>query len=112
MSAKRALPPRLVTRVLATASLTVALLLGSVFILVSLETRTRVRESVAANLDAGQELFARTETRLEAERFAAVATLAENPTLKAALDTWQAERRAGGGVAQELVAMIQLEVDK
>ena len=112
MSARRPLPPRLVTRVLATASLTVALLLGGVFVLVSLETRTRVRESVAANLDAGQELFARIENRLETERFAAVATLAENPTLKAALDTWQAERRAGGGVGQELIAMIQLEVDK
>ena len=42
---------------------------------------------------------------------ATVSTLAENPTLKAALDTWQTERRAGG-VRSAAVATVQNEVEK
>ena len=108
----RRLPPRLVTRALLTSCLIFVVALAAVFVLVSLETRNRVRENVAANLDAGQQLFARVERRIEQERLTTVSTLSENPTLKAALDTWQSERRAGGPATEELVATVAREVQK
>ena len=106
------LPPRLVTRALLTSCLTVTLVLAAVFLLISLETRSRVRETVTAHLDAGQQLFARVEGRIEQERLTVVSTLAENPTLKAALDTWQSEQRGTGRASPELVATVALEVQK
>ena len=112
MTTGRRVPPRLVTRALLTSCLTVALVLVAVFALVSMDTRTRMRDAVAANLDAGQQLVARVEGRLEQERLTAVSTLAENPTLKAALDTWQSERNAGGQVARELTATVEREAQK
>ena len=72
----------------------------------------RVRASVAANLDAGQQVAARVEERRRQEMLAMVATLAENPTLKAALDTWQSERTLGGVNEAELVATVQREAEK
>ena len=90
------LAPRLVTRALLASFLTVAVILGAVFVLLTLDMRQRVRQTVAANLDAGQQVFAQVEGRREEQMIATVSTLAENPTLKAALDTWQLERRAGG----------------
>ncbi len=104
-------PPRLVTRALLASFLTVALILVTVFVLVSLDIRKRMRDSVAENLDAAQQVFARVEARLERERLATVSTLVENPTLKAALDTWQTERRSGGASA-ELVRTVRQELQK
>ena len=112
MTGGRRLPPRLVTRALLTSCLIFVVVLAAVFVLVSLETRNRVRENVAANLDAGQQLFARVEGRIEQERLTTVSTLSESPTLKAALDTWQSERRAGGPAVEELVATVAREVQK
>ena len=93
---RKRLAPRLVTRALLASFLTVAVILGAVFVLLTLDMRQRVRQTVAANLDAGQQVFAQVEGRREEQMVATVSTLAENPTLKAALDTWQLERRAGG----------------
>lgn len=104
-------PPRLVTRALVASFLTVAFVLGTVFALLSLDIRNRIRQSVADNLDAAQQAFAQVEARLERERLATVSTLAENPTLKAALDTWQTERRSGG-VGPQLVETVRNEVEK
>jgi putative nucleotidyltransferase with HDIG domain len=105
-------PPRLVARALLASFLTVALILLAVFVLVSVEVRQRVRQSVEENLDAAQETFAQMESRREQEMRMTVATLAENPTLKAALDTWQAERRAGGAFVGEAISTVQNEVRK
>jgi putative nucleotidyltransferase with HDIG domain len=104
-------PPRLVTRVLVASFLTVALILAAVFMLVSLDVRTRMRQSVAANLDAAQQVFAQVEARLDNERFGVASTVAENPTLKAALDTWQTERRSGR-VDEGLLVTVRREVEK
>src|SRR5262245_53274846 len=107
VAAKR--PPRLVARALLASFLMVALILGAVFVLFSLEVRQRVRLAVAENLDAGQRVYAQVESRREQDLIATVSTLAENPTLKAALDTWQTERRAGGELVGEAVATVQNE---
>jgi putative nucleotidyltransferase with HDIG domain len=104
--------PRLVARALTASFLTVALILTAVFVLVSVEVRQRVRTSVEHNLDAAQQAFAQMESRREHEMRLMIATLAENPTLKAALDTWQAERRVGGGLVGEAISTVQNEVAK
>jgi putative nucleotidyltransferase with HDIG domain len=105
-------PPRLVTRALVASFLTVAVILGAVFVLVTFEVRQRVRSSAAENLDAAQRVFAQVESSREQDMLATVTSLAENPTLKAALDTWQTERRAGGVSIGDAVATVQNEVRK
>jgi putative nucleotidyltransferase with HDIG domain len=92
--------------------LTVGLILLAVFVLLSVEVRQRVRRSVEENLDAAQDAFAQMESRREQETRMTISTLAENPTLKAALDTWQSERRAGGAFLGEAISTVQNEVRK
>jgi putative nucleotidyltransferase with HDIG domain len=105
--------PRLVARVLVTSFLTVALVLGAVFAVLSLRVRDQVRQSVADNLASAQQVFTSVEARRQKDSRAAVATLAENPTLKAALDTWQTERAsADEPTTAALRATVQREADK
>jgi putative nucleotidyltransferase with HDIG domain len=105
-------PPRLVTRALIASFATVGVILAAVFTLISVDVQQRVRESVASNLDAGQQVAARVEARRRHDLLAMVATIAENPTLKAALDTWRSERSTGGSTEDELVETIQREAEK
>ena len=62
MSGRRP-PPRLLVKTTAVAFGTVAVLLGVVFVVVTLSVRKQVRDTVAANLEATQRLFAAVETR-------------------------------------------------
>jgi putative nucleotidyltransferase with HDIG domain len=84
-------PPPLLAKTLAVIFVTVALLLGSVFVVVTVSVRDQVRQSVAANLESGQRIYAAVESRRQRELQAQAATLAENPTLKASIDTYAAE---------------------
>ena len=105
--------PRLVTRALVTSFLTVALVLVAVFAVLSLRVRDQVRQSVADNLASAQQVFTRVEARRQLDIRASVAAFAENPTLKAALDTWLAERStANERVSDELLATVQREANK
>src|SRR5687768_3248200 len=105
--------PRFVTRALVASFLTVALVLGAVFGVLSLQVREQVRRSVADNLAAGQQVFTRVEARRQQDMRAAVATLAENPTLKAALDVWLTERgNPSERTGHEVLATVQREADK
>jgi putative nucleotidyltransferase with HDIG domain len=104
--------PRLVERALLASILTVAVLLITVFVMLSIDVRRRVRENVTDNLEAAHQLFAEVESRREQDMVAMVSTLAESPTLKAALDTWQVERRAGSALVAEAVSTVQNEANK
>jgi putative nucleotidyltransferase with HDIG domain len=105
--------PRFVTRALVLSFLTVALVLGAVFTVLSVGVRDQVRQAVADNLTTAQQVFERVEARREQDLRATVATLAENPTLKAALDTWLTERAgASDATTGELLMTVQREVDK
>lgn len=105
--------PRLLTRALVTSFLTVALVLGAVFAVLSFRVRDQVRQSVADNLASAQQVFERVDARRQQDLRASVATLAENPTLKAALDTWLTERStANEPTSNELLATVQREADK
>jgi putative nucleotidyltransferase with HDIG domain len=92
---------------------TVAVLLGVMFVVVTLNARNRVRQTVTANLESTQRLFAAVETRRQRELRGQAETLADNATLKAALDTYQAEARADRtGVRTDLLETIDLIVDR
>jgi len=105
--------PRLLTRALVTSFLTVALVLAAVFAVLSVRVRDQVRQSVAANLASAQQVFTKVEARRQHDLRAQVAVLAENPTLKAALDTWLTERgTANQATSRELLATVQRETNK
>ena len=105
-------PPRLLFKTMAVTFLTVALLLVIVFIIVTDGVRGQVRQSVSANLEAGQRVFAALEARRQRELNAQAATLAENPTLKAALDTYQAELKTSDDRTRaQLLTTISGELD-
>jgi putative nucleotidyltransferase with HDIG domain len=105
--------PRLLTRALVASFLTVALVLGAVFAVLTLRVRDQVRQSVADNLASAQQVFTKVEARRQQDMRASVATLAESPTLKAALDTWLTERStANEQTSIELVETVQREARK
>ncbi len=87
-------PPRLLFRTLAVTFLTVAALLVVVFVAVTMMVRNQVRQAVVANLESSQRMFSAMETRRQHEMQAQAATVADSPTLVAALDTIQIESRS------------------
>jgi putative nucleotidyltransferase with HDIG domain len=88
-------PPRLVARTLLATFLTVAVILLVTFVQLSVETRARVRSAETDKLELSARVFTALEARRQHEQLASVATLSETPTLKAALETYAAERRFG-----------------
>jgi HD-GYP domain-containing protein (c-di-GMP phosphodiesterase class II) len=109
----RPLPPRFVARTTIATLVMVALVLTAVFVSVAINVRERVRSSVTDKLDAGQRMLFALEQRRAREMAVQVAMLAENPTLKAALDTYQSERDpAGAAFRREMLATIERELDK
>ena len=105
-------PPKLVIRAVFASFFTVAAVLVAVFVLITVDVRSRVRDAVADNLAAAQQVFTQVEQRRQREVRATAATLAENPTLKAALDTWLTERTVVPADEDELVATIARETGK
>jgi putative nucleotidyltransferase with HDIG domain len=89
-------PPRLVARTLTVAFVTVAVILSVVFIVLMVDARDRVRATEIEKLGVAERVFTSLEARRQQEQLAAISTLAENPTLKAALDTYFTESRFAG----------------
>ena len=109
----RRTPPRLVVRTSIATFAVVAFVLSSVLIALGLNLRESVRNSVVDKLAAGQRMLSALEQRRARELNAQVATLAENPTLKAAIDTYRAETTTGDPAShRELVATIEGELKK
>ncbi|MSO84070.1 MAG: hypothetical protein EXQ53_12380 [Acidobacteria bacterium] len=80
-------PPRLVARTLAVTFITVAVILSLVFIVLMVEARDRARAAEIGKLSVAERVFTALDARRRREELALIETLAENPTLKAALDT-------------------------
>jgi putative nucleotidyltransferase with HDIG domain len=111
--ARRSTPPRFVTRTLIATLLTVAFVLTAVLVIVTFIVRGHVRQAVVAKLETGQRLLATLEERRAEDLRMQVATLAESPTLKAALDTYEAERRtASEDVRTQLTETVARELEK
>ena len=83
------------------------------FVVVTLSVRNQVRQTVASNLESTQRLFAAVETRRQHELRGQAETLADNATLKAALDTYQSETQANRAtVRADLLETIDLVLEK
>jgi len=106
-------PPNLVVKTLGVTFAMVFVLLVVVFVVVSMSIREQVRQTVSANLESSQRLFGVLEGRRQRELLAQASTLAENPTLKAALDTYQTEAQTSSDtVKSQLFATIDGELRK
>jgi len=91
---------------------TVAVILTIVFIVITLDVRDRVRAAETDKLRVSENVFTALETKRQQDQVAAMATLAENPTLKAALDTYFTERRFSGSSDEQLRATVMGEAAK
>jgi putative nucleotidyltransferase with HDIG domain len=80
---------------------TVAIILSVVFIVLMVDTRGRVRAAEVEKLSVAEKVFTALDARRQQEQLAAVATVAENPTLKAALDTYFTESAFTGLPAEQ-----------
>jgi putative nucleotidyltransferase with HDIG domain len=108
-------PPRLVARTLAVTFITVAIILSVVFIVLVVDARDRVRTAEIEKLSVAERVFTALETRRQQEQLATIATVAENPTLKAALDTYFTESSFAGLPADQetsLRATVSREAEK
>jgi DNA polymerase III delta subunit len=113
MMATRTTPPRLVVRTTLATFAVVAFVLSAVLALIAIQGSRYVRSTVSDKLAAGQRMLSALEQRQSRELQAQVATLAENSTLKAAIDTYRSELTSSSGAARaELVATIRRELDK
>jgi len=107
--------PRLVVRTLAVAFVMVAAILAIVFSILMVDARDRVRDAEIQKLRIAERVFTALEARRQQEQLAAIATLAENPTLKAALDTYFTESRFAAVVPEQETSLrttVALEAEK
>ena len=92
---------------------TVAVLLSAVFVVVTLDVRERVRAEVTDKLEARLRVLSALEDRRGDELASQVAMLAENSTLKAALDIYQSEMATSKHTNKyELVSTVTRELEK
>ena len=89
-------PPRLLVKTLLVTFGTAALLLALVFIVVRQGVQTQVRRAQAQSLDVSQSIMQAMESGRLRELRVQAETLAENPTLKAAVDTYATESSLTG----------------
>ena len=75
--------------------ITVAVILSVVFTVLLVDARDRVRAAEAGKLQVGERAFSRFEAQRQRDQLVAITALSENPTLKAALDTYFTERDSG-----------------
>src|SRR5262245_24026210 len=80
-------PPRLVVRTTLAMFAVVAFVLSAVLLLIGVQGNRIVERTVSEKLEAGQGMLLALEQRQSRELQAQVVMLAENPMLKAAIDT-------------------------
>jgi HD-GYP domain-containing protein (c-di-GMP phosphodiesterase class II) len=103
--------PRLVVRVMAFSFAVTVGVLSVSFVVLTWQAQRWLTRAVTESLEQSQRRFAGLQARRSREHLLQAVTLAENPTLKAALDTYNAER-ATGTPAEQLAPTIGREIDK
>lgn len=103
--------PRLVVWLTTVNFVVMAGVLALVFVLLSWQARSGLAQAASADLERSQQWFAEVEARRASERRLLATTIAENPTLKAAVDTYLTEAAAGWPPA-ELLPTVDQEVGK
>ena len=104
--------PRFVIRTMATTFATVGFILAAVLLVVTLIVRDQMRTSVIDHLTTQQGVLRTLEQRRLAEMQSQARTLAESPTVKAAMDTYHAESRLSGVARTELLDTVGRELDE
>ena len=113
MIARRFGPPRLVVRTSVAMFSVVAVVLTAVLLLIAIQGSGYVRGTVDRQARKRATLLFALEQRQSRELLAQVAVVAESPTLKAAIDTYQAEiRRSDASTRAELIRTIERELEK
>jgi len=107
----RSAAPRLVVWLTGVSFAVIGGVLALVFVLLSWQTRAGIVTAAAAELERSQQWFAEIESRRAREWRLQAMTLAENPTLKAAVDTYLTET-AAGAPPEELLPTIDQELAK
>ena len=110
MSARQ--PPGLLLRTLAVTFVTSVLLLVVIFVTVTMSAREQVRQTVSESLEASQRMFAAMHNREQHDLRRQAVTVAESPTLKAAMDTYGAESFSAPAVRAQLLNTIKGELAK
>ena len=106
-------PPALLIKTLTVTFGLVTLLLLIVFAVAFYTVRSGIRDSVIKNLESTQGLFAALESRRQLDLQRQAATLAENSTLKAAIDTYIAEAALSDPSGhQQLLTTITRELER
>lgn len=88
---RRSRAPRLFAKILGASFAVIAAVLVAVWVPLTWQARERLAGATVANLEASQQRFATQETRRQREQFLRAQAVAENSTLKAAMDTYQGE---------------------
>ena len=97
---------------MATTFTTVGFILAAVLLVVTLIVRDQMRTTVVAHLTTQQGVLRALEQRRMADMQAQAETLAESPTIKAAMDTYHAESRLITGVRRtELLDTVARQLD-
>ena len=105
--------PRLVVRTSLAMFAVVTIVLTAILLVIAIQGSRIVRETVIEKLAAGQRLLSEIEKRQSRELQAQVDILAESPTLKAALDTYQSELAVSNASSRaELILTIERELAK
>ena len=105
--------PRLVVRTSLAMFAVVTIVLTAILLLIAIQGSRIVRETVIEKLAAGQRMLSEIEKRQSRELQAQVDILAESPTLKAALDTYQSELAVSNASSRaELILTIERELAK
>ena len=106
-------PPRFVVRTMATTFTTVVFILAAVLLVVTLIVQNRMRTTVIGHLTTQQGVLRTLEDRRLAEMLSQAVMLAESPTVKAAMDTYQAEARLiEGEERRQLFETVGRELDE
>jgi putative nucleotidyltransferase with HDIG domain len=103
--------PRLAVWITGVSFTVIASVLGLTFLVLSWQTQSRLRRAAAEDLEGSQQRFAEIETHRTRERRLQAMAMAENPTLKAAVDTYLSEM-AQGTPSADLLPTIRHEVVK
>ena len=105
--------PRLVVRTSLAMFAVVTIVLTAILLLIAVQGSHYVRDTVTDKLAAGQRMLSALEQRQSRELQTQVAILAESPTLKAAIDTYQSELAASNASSRaELILTIERELGK
>ena len=93
LTARRSRAPRLFAKILGASFAVIAAVLMAVWVPLTWQAREQLALAMGRNLEASQQRFATQEARRQREQYLRAQAVAENSTLKAAMDTYQSEKR-------------------